>query len=164
MWKLKDFLEPKVDEKYYLTEKGIGRLIRKNNKLIREMQNPNISACIIANYHKMGGRDQQYILENPIIQINEGTKKGYAEATIGDSINISYPYSTSRRGRVGKEIANTITTSPNLGTLEIFENGIRIRKLTPLECWRLMGFDDSDCNIAKSIGISDTQLYRQARK
>ena len=38
---------------------------------------------------------------------------------------------------------------------------MRIRKLTPLECWRLMGFDD-DFYKAKNSGISDTQLYRQA--
>ena len=41
---------------------------------------------------------------------------------------------------------------------------LRIRKLTPLECFRLMGYDDSDFYKAKNIGISDTQLYRQARK
>jgi len=41
---------------------------------------------------------------------------------------------------------------------------MRIRKLTPLECWRLMGFDDKDFYNAKSAGISDTQLYRQARE
>ena len=39
---------------------------------------------------------------------------------------------------------------------------MKIRKLTPLECWRLMGFDDDDFYNAKSVGISDTQLYRQA--
>ena len=39
---------------------------------------------------------------------------------------------------------------------------MRIRKLTPLECWRLMGFDDKDFYKAKDAGISDTQLYRQA--
>ena len=40
---------------------------------------------------------------------------------------------------------------------------MRIRKLTPLECWRLMGFDDDDDFYkAKNAGISDTQLYRQA--
>ena len=38
---------------------------------------------------------------------------------------------------------------------------MRIRKLTPLECWQLMGFDD-DFYKAKNAGISDTQLYRQA--
>lgn len=39
---------------------------------------------------------------------------------------------------------------------------MRIRKLTPLECWRLMGFDDIDFYKAKSVGISDTQLYKMA--
>lgn len=38
----------------------------------------------------------------------------------------------------------------------------RIRKLTPKECWRLMGFDDSDFDKAKAAGISNSQLYRQA--
>ena len=38
----------------------------------------------------------------------------------------------------------------------------RIRKLTPKECWRLMGFDDSDFDKAKAAGISNSQLYKQA--
>ena len=38
----------------------------------------------------------------------------------------------------------------------------RIRKLTPKECWRLMGFDDSDFDKAKVAGISNSQLYKQA--
>ena len=38
----------------------------------------------------------------------------------------------------------------------------RIRKLTPKECWRLMGFQDEDFEKARSIGMSDTQLYKQA--
>jgi DNA (cytosine-5)-methyltransferase 1 len=42
------------------------------------------------------------------------------------------------------------------------ENNYRIRKLTPLECWRLMGFKDEQFNKAKNIGISNTQLYKQA--
>ncbi len=40
----------------------------------------------------------------------------------------------------------------------------RIRKLTPKECWRLMGFGDTDFEKAKATGNSDTQLYKQARK
>lgn len=41
-------------------------------------------------------------------------------------------------------------------------DGIRIRKLTPLECWRLMGFDDEDFRKAEASGVSNTQLYKQA--
>lgn len=46
--------------------------------------------------------------------------------------------------------------------LEVINKNIFIRKLTPLECWHLMGFDDEDFYKAKSIEISDTQLYKQA--
>lgn len=38
---------------------------------------------------------------------------------------------------------------------------VRIRKLTPRECWRLMGFTDEDFDKAKEVN-SDTQLYKQA--
>ena len=37
--KLKDILEDKVDDKFYLTENGIGRLIKKNNKLLKDCEN-----------------------------------------------------------------------------------------------------------------------------
>jgi DNA (cytosine-5)-methyltransferase 1 len=40
-------------------------------------------------------------------------------------------------------------------------NNLRIRKLTPKECWRLMGFDDEDCEKASAVN-SNTQLYKQA--
>ena len=55
------------------------------------------------------------------------------------------------------------TTSSS--TVLVSEDGkhyMRIRKLSPLECWRLMGFDDEDFYKAKFVGISDTQLYKQA--
>ena len=41
-------------------------------------------------------------------------------------------------------------------------NGYRIRKLTPKECWRLMGFSDEAFDKAKAAGTSDNQLYKQA--
>lgn len=227
--KLKDLLEANVEEKYYLSEKGIGRLIRKNNKLIREEDNPKFSSCIIANYYKMSGGGNQYISKreeknSPVVLINDGSKRGYIEATEGDSINISYINNIKKRGRVGKAISQTIVTIPGIAVLEksdkkhtkasiqnrvydedgiyptvlasnfrpkISQKGLcdsiksresdkhincniamllsndgkeylKIRKLTPLECWRLMGFDDSDFYNAKNIGISDTQLYKQA--
>jgi len=59
--RLKDLLEEKVDEKFYLTEQGIGRLIKRNNKLLKDCNNPNICSCIVAGYHKMSGNQNQYI-------------------------------------------------------------------------------------------------------
>ena len=91
------------------------------------------------------------------IIVPEATKKGYAIAEKGDSIDISYINQNKRRARVDKERAHTITTSPQIGTLT--EHGVR--KLTPRECWRLMGFTDSDFDKAQEV-CSDTQLYKQA--
>lgn len=43
----------------------------------------------------------------------------------------------------------------------VLQNDMRIRKLTPKECWRLMGFDDEDFEKAAKLN-SNTQLYKQA--
>lgn len=77
--------------------------------------------------------------QEPKIAIKESTKKGFAEATVGDSINLSFPGSEFRRGRVGKDIAHTLLTSDQQG---IVTESFQIRKLTPSECWRLQAFPD----------------------
>jgi DNA (cytosine-5)-methyltransferase 1 len=89
--------------------------------------------------------------------IMEATKKGYAEAHEGDSINLAVPRSETRRGRVGVGVANTLDTSCNQGTLV---QG-RIRRLTPRECFRLQGFPDTYFDRAAAVN-SDSQLYKQA--
>lgn len=94
----------------------------------------------------------------PCIEIKEATKQGYKEAYEGDYVNLAYPDSKTRRGRVGKQVAQTLTTSDNIG---VIANDLRIRKLTPKECWRLMGFDDEDFEKASKVN-SNTQLYKQA--
>lgn len=91
------------------------------------------------------------------IMIKEATKKGFDVATEGDSINLAVPGSKTRRGRVGKGVANTLDTSCNQGVLK----GYRIRKLTPRECWRLQGFPDWAFDKAQEVN-SDNQLYKQA--
>lgn len=88
--------------------------------------------------------------------VQEATKKGYAEATEGVSLNLKYPGSKTRRGRVGKQISQTILTDGEIGVVD----NCKIRKLTPKECWRLMGWKDEQ--FEKIQGISNTQLYKQA--
>ena len=77
----------------------------------------------------------------------------------GDGIDLAYPDSRTRRGRVGHGVSKTLSTGDTMGTLT---NDMRIRKLTPKECWRLMGFSDDDFKKAQSAGISNSQLYKQA--
>lgn len=88
-----------------------------------------------------------------LIHVKEATKKGYSEAVEGDSINFSNPNSKTRRGRVGKGIANTLYTQCNQGVID----GYRIRKYTPLEVMRLMGYPDDYVK-----PCSDFQTYKQA--
>lgn len=92
------------------------------------------------------------------ILVREATSKGYAEALPGDSVNISHPNSDTRRGRVGKGIANTLLTGEEQA---VVTDNYRIRKLTPRECWRLQGFPDWAFDRAKEVN-SDSQLYKQA--
>lgn len=65
------------------------------------------------------------------------------------------------------DVVGTIRTIDSGGDKRVIENkkddsGYRIRKLTPLECWRLMGFSDEDFYKAKAAGVSNSQLYKQA--
>lgn len=94
-----------------------------------------------------------------VLKVREATKSGHDVATIDDSINFAQPNSKTRRGRVGHGVANTITAGMEQATLT---DDLKIRKLTPLECWRLQGFPDWACNRAKQAGLSDSQLYKQA--
>ena len=90
----------------------------------------------------------------PKILIKNATKQGYLEAVDGDGVDLTYPDSETRRGRVRKQISHTITTQDSLGVY----NDFRIRKLTPKECWRLMGFTDEDFFKAETIQSNST-LY-----
>lgn len=71
------------------------------------------------------------------------------------------PVIVASRGRVGDQIAQTLDTGSGLAVVESIPN-FRIRKLTPTECWLLMGFTKDDIEKAINIGISNTQLYKQA--
>lgn len=97
---------------------------------------------------------------NKIIRVREATKQGYALAERGDSVNVSYPTSKTRRGRVGKQVAQTLQAGEvNQG---VVMGDIRIRKLVPIETWRLQGFTDEQFYKAKESGVSNSQLYKQA--
>lgn len=94
------------------------------------------------------------------IIVKEATKQGYAIAEEGDSINLSVPNSKTRRGRVGKGIAQTLDTGMHQHTL----TDCRIRRLTPIECERLMGLPDGwtarGVMSGKEVEISDSQRYK----
>lgn len=79
----------------------------------------------------------------------------------GGIADLSYPNSKTRRGRVQDDGLTCPTITAESNGLHRLESTDRIRKLTPLECWRLMGFDDEDFYKAEAV-CSNTQLYKQA--
>lgn len=95
------------------------------------------------------------------IAIRQATKKGYIECELGGVADLQYPESKTRRGRVQEngQICPTITATET-GVCRI-ESPIRIRKLTPKECFRLMGFSDENFEAAEKM-VSNSQLYKQA--
>ena len=109
-------------------------------------------------------------------KVVEATKQGYSECRVGiDSVNLSVPGSKTRRGRVGRDIANILDTSCNQGIFvqvseeltvyavwyEKYQCYIAIRRLTPKECFRLQGWTDDYFKKAEFVN-SDSQLYKQA--
>ena len=99
------------------------------------------------------------------VTIRQATKAGIAIRRVGGVADLSFPTSKTRRGRVqgdGDICPTLMANNQDIWKLEADElKKYRIRKLTPRECWRLMGFSDEDFDKAQAVN-SDTQLYAQA--
>nr|WP_319803930.1 DNA cytosine methyltransferase [Staphylococcus haemolyticus] len=160
--RLIDVLEDEVDEKYYLSEEKTKKLTlnedlsgRLNHYDYRDVDSIHSTEKVSPTLNTMQGGDRQ-----PKIAVKEATKTGYTIAKTGDSVNTSFPNSKTRRGRVGKQIAQTLQAGDvNQG---VVTNDIRIRKLVPIETWRLQGFSDEQFYKAENSGVSNSQLYKQA--
>lgn len=99
------------------------------------------------------------VQKDNVVVISANTSKGYDEAEEEDSINFSVPNSKTRRGRVGKKVSQTLDTQCNQG---IYTKQ-RIRRLTPLECFKLMDFNFGIEGVPDFVwNVSDSQAYKQA--
>ena len=175
--RLKDILEDEVDEKYYLDNSRIDKIVNSNFQQEKNrIQDGNIRSTLLARDYKdpkcvqvertyktgktvvthlneeteeqktsavklgnvyndkfNGGGDfggnvwdknglaptlkTSAAASQQFVMVKEATKKGYTEAIEGDSINFEQPNSKTRRGRVGKQVAQTLTTSPQQGVV-----------------------------------------------
>lgn len=177
--RLKDLLEDVVDKKYYINQD-------KTDKLIEQLKNKEISNTV-----RSGGRGSLDRHSWDLVCINtkmqniqtrdDGlcctlTSSMYKESPQVVKIGNTNPSGNGMNGNVYSEegLAPTITTNKGEGNkiLQIGSNIeknqkiqksiYKIRKLTPLECLRLMGFDDEDYYILKKNKVSDTQIYKMA--
>lgn len=107
------------------------------------------------------GQDRHGVLVDEGIKVRNATKRGYQTAKLGDSVDLAYPKSETRRSRVGKGFAHALSCSGSIGAVVWDNKVVRIRRLTPRECFRLQGFSDDLFEKAKAVN-SDAQLYKQA--
>lgn len=119
---------------------------RQNGRRIKEEGEPMFT---------LTGQDR-----HGVVEIKNATKFGMLPARVGDGIETAYPSSNTRRARVQPGRCSTITTHGTAGVL-MDTSPVRIRKLTPKECWRLQGFSDEQFERAAEVN-SNTQLYKQA--
>jgi DNA (cytosine-5)-methyltransferase 1 len=192
-YRLKDFLEDEVDEKYFLTAKMLKSLTDTTNRngYVRADKFKPINPFKQNISYTLTGSSGNRPSDNFKI-IPEKTKKGYALA-IGVVVKGNYSPSGHNASRIVDINGLAPTVMENHGTvtaiavkketgntskLRQFDKNIyidefnrafikignmfyRIRKVTPKECWRLMGFSDEDFEKAEKVN-SNSQLYKQA--
>lgn len=188
--RLKDLLEEEVDSSYYLNEEQLIKISQSRydqgnrcmnieyichtltTKTMLVIGNVNQSTKDKKGYVYYGDDLSAFNIEKEnseeIVEglfIPENTKQGYAVASDGDGIYIDRPF--QKRGVVQKAMIQTLKTNcHDVGVVlgassHEYKNAYYIRKLTPLECWRLMGFDDESYFKASLVSCK-TQLYKQA--
>ena len=144
--RLKDMLENEVDEKYYLSEEQVNKI--KTSLFAQEkrrIQEKDVCDTLLARDYK----DPKCVKVVPkrIGGLFDTEKSKHQAGAVWDKEYIAPTIDTMQGGYRQPLITE--------------DNNIRIRKITPKECWRLMGFTDEDFEKAEKFN-SNTQLYKQA--
>ena len=179
--RLADLLENEVDSKFYLSEEQINRIKTtsylqgqrriqskecrttlcsrdwKDPKCVKVKQVFNIVDNSNGFTNPQCGRVYDTDGLSPCLSTMQGGGREPKILKIGNC----NPSGTGCNGDVFSSKGLAVTTNKGEGQ-KVATDDFRIRKLTPLECWRLMGFDDDDFYKAQNVGISNSQLYKQA--
>ena len=167
--RLKDMLENEVDKKYYLSEKQVNSIRTSTyTQNARRIQEKDFCDTLCARDWK----DPKCVKVEPkrIGGLFDTEKSKHQAGAVWDKEYIAPTIDTMQGGyrqpliTEDKNVAPTLTTQCNSTTSTstiLKSDGIRIRKITPKECWRLMGFTDEDFEKAQNFN-SNTQLYKQA--
>ncbi len=166
---MQDFLEDYIDSKYYLKEKGVKFVTSSKNRKKRYTQiNGNIALCQKANQQFNWHGDFIYEQKSQqefnefVFDIKEVEEKYYLSEKVKTYVlaggTKNFKTSTKTDLEVARPLLQSMHKMHRAGVDNyVTHNKGRIRKLTPTECLRLMGFGDGFKQI-----VSDTQMYRQA--
>lgn len=171
--RLKDVLEENVDEKYFLPQELQDRFLPKDIQTPKDLQAVRI--CGLFDTEKSRHQAASVWDKNYLAPTLDTAQGGYREPCI-----VETPCIAASRGRnpdnpgdrragieleqrleINREgMCNTLTsvTKDNY----VIQSDFMIRRLTPRECMRLMGFKDCQIDKLYSLGISDTQMYKMA--
>lgn len=160
-----DFLDSEIDENYILSEKMVAFLTAEETKkykrkkafeYVLSLVSDKKIACALTTRMGRGATDT-------FIPIKNNNSKGFEYAYIGDGIDISTRMQY-HRGTVQKQSCQTLTTmgGRNVGVVIWRNENLELKKLTPLECLKLMGFEEEDYKRLRQIGQTDTQIYHEA--
>lgn len=185
-FRLKDVLEAEVDEKYYLSERMVNGFIRHNEKhkqkgtgfIWKAKNEKDIANTLRANASLCPTDNTIKVIGNLDIKGQDNIKRVYASEGISPTLTnmqggnrqpkIEVIGQASNEGSQAGKVYSDKGLSPSLcaGThgysMGNIQTNTRIRRLTPKECWELMGFSNKDFEKAANIPTSDTQLYKQA--
>lgn len=165
---MQDFLEDYIDSKFYLREKGVKFVTSSRNRKKRYTQiNGDIMLCQKANQQSNWHGD--FVFENCKLQefdefifdVNEVEEKYYLSEKVKTYVlaegTKNFKTSTKTDLPIARPLLQSMHKMHRAGVDNYVTHTGRIRKLTPRECLRLMGFRDSF-----KIEVSNTQMYRQA--
>lgn len=166
--KMQDFLEDYTDSKYYLKEKGVKFVTSSKNRNKRYTQiNGEVALCQKANQQFNWHGDFVFEQGNEpefsdfVFDVNKVEEKYYLSDKVRDYVLSSGTKTFKTSVKTDLEVARPLLQSMHKMHRAGVDNYVthtgRIRKLTPKECLRLMGFRDDFKQI-----VSDTQMYRQA--
>lgn len=167
-YKMQDFLEDYIDTKYYLKDKGVKFVTSTKNRNKRYTQiNGEVALCQKANQQFNWHGDFIFeefdgLFNDFVFDVNEVEEKYYLSEKVKSYVLSSGTKTFKTSVGTDLEVARPILQSMHKMHRSGVDNYVthnkgRIRKLTPRECLRLMGFTDSFKQV-----VSDTQMYRQA--
>ena len=168
--RMQDFLEDYTDSKYYLGSKGVKFVTSSKNRLKRYTQiDGDIALCQKANqqfnWHGdfvFEGVNNSMNFDEFVFNVNEVEEKYFLSKKVKNYVLAGGTKNFRTSTRTDLQVARPLLQSMHkmhragVDNYVTYEKG-KIRKLTPKECLRLMGFRDTF-----KIAVSDTQMYRQA--